>query len=216
MAKEIMTESKMMKIIDAIYEKALNGLPGFDSATELAKCYLREEGTLEDRINSLIRWQNVKAGTSGFLNGLGGVLTLPITIPVNISSVLYVQIRMSAAIAYMCGYDLKDDRVKTFVYASLLGKSAVDVLKTVGINIGNKVAIEFIKSISKETVVAINKKVGFRLLTKFGEKGFINLWKIVPLIGGLIGLIFDATATNIVGNCARDIFIKNAKYIENR
>ncbi len=216
MAKEKMTESKMMKIIDAIYEKSLNGLPGFDSAAELAKSYLREEGTMEDRINSLIRWQNVKAGTSGFLNGLGGVLTLPITIPVNISSVLFVQLRMSAAIAYMCGYDLKDDKVKTFVYASLLGKSAFDVLKTVGINIGNKVAMEFVKSISKETIIAINKKVGFRLLTKFGEKGIINLWKIVPLIGGLIGLIFDATATNIVGNCARDIFIKNVKYIGNR
>jgi hypothetical protein len=31
----------------------------------------------------------------------------------------------------------------------------------------------------------INQKVGFRLVTKFGEKGIINLSKLIPVVGGL-------------------------------
>ena len=52
---------------------------------------------------ALIRWQNAKCATSGFIAGLGGSITLPVSIPANISSVLYIQIRMIAAIAYMGG-----------------------------------------------------------------------------------------------------------------
>ncbi len=52
MKKDVMKESKIMKIIDAIYEKVLNGLPSFDSVIELAKSYLREDGTLKEIINS--------------------------------------------------------------------------------------------------------------------------------------------------------------------
>ena len=51
--------------------------------------------------------------------------------------------------------------------------------------------------------------MGFRLLTKFGEKGAINMGKAVPLLGGLIGLTFDSVATNTIGNTARDTFIEN-------
>ena len=49
--------------------------------------------------------------------------------------------------------------------------------------------------------------VGFRLVTKFGTKGLINLGKAVPLVGGLIGGVMDLASTNIMGNVARDTFI---------
>ena len=64
-----------------------------------------------------------------------------------------------------------------------------------------------IKNISGKTITAINKKVGFRLLTKFGEKGAINLGKAIPLFGGIVGATFDSVTTNTVGNIARDTFI---------
>ena len=38
-----------------------------------------------------------KCAASGFLTGFGGFLTLPINVPANLSSVLYVQLRMIAA-----------------------------------------------------------------------------------------------------------------------
>ena len=202
-----LTESKIMQALDWAYDKAVNGVPGLDSASELAADYMKQEGSRIDQVNALIRWQNTKAGTSGFLSGLGGLITMPITIPANITSVIYVQIRMIAAIAKMGGYDLKDDKVKTMVYACLTGNAAKDILKDIGIVVGRKITENAIKNISGKTITAINQKVGFRLLTKFGEKGAINLGKAVPLLGGVIGATFDSVATNTIGNIARDAFI---------
>ena len=116
MEKKSLTQSTIVKAMDWAYDKAVAGIGGFDSAEDIAADYLKQNGSLRDKANSLIRWQNAKAGTSGFVTGLGGLITLPVTLPANITSVLYVQIRMIAAIAKMGGYDLKDDRVKSLVF----------------------------------------------------------------------------------------------------
>ena len=202
-----LTESKIIDVLNWSYDKAVQGVAGLDSAYDLADAYLKQEGSLHAQVNSLIRWQNTKAGTSGFLTGLGGIITLPVAIPANVASVMYVQIRMIAAIAHMGGYNLNDDRVKSLVFLCLTGNAAKDILKDVGIVVGKKLAENAIKNISGKTIVAINKKVGFRLLTKFGEKGVINLGKAIPLLGGVVGATFDSVSTNTVGNIARDTFI---------
>lgn len=64
-----------------------------------------------------------------------------------------------------------------------------------------------IRSVSGEVIKTINRAVGFRLLTKFGQKGSINLVKLVPLAGGIVGGTLDSISTNIIGNIARQMFI---------
>lgn len=206
MSKEI-SENKMMQVLDWSYGKAVNGVAGLGSASELAEDYMKKNGSRIEQVNALIRWQNTKAGTSGFVTGIGGLITLPVAVPVSISSVMYVQVRMIAAIAHIGGHDLHDDRVKSLVYACLTGNAAKDMLKDFGIVVGTKVTTSAVKNISGKTMVAINQKVGFRLITKFGEKGAINLGKAIPLVGGVIGATFDSVTTNAVGNIARDTFI---------
>jgi len=207
MSKKL-NQSKIMEALDWTYDKAVNGVTGLDTAQDMAEEYLAGEGNLVDKANSLIRWQIAKAGTSGFLTGIGGFLIMPVTIPVNLASVLYVQIRMIAAIAHMGGHDLHHDKVKTLVYVCMAGNAAKDILKDIGIIIGKKLTTNVIKNITGKTITKINQKVGFRLLTKFGEKGSVNLGKAVPLVGGLIGGTMDSIATNTIGNVARDTFIK--------
>lgn len=207
MAKEKLSETIIMKTLDYAYDKALNGVPGLDSAQEMAENYLAKGGKKIDMANSLIRWQNTKATTSGFLTGLPGLIAMPITIPANIASVLYVQVRMIAALAYIGGHDIKDDKVKTLVYLCLAGNGAKDIVKDLGIVIGKKIATRTVQNISGKTITTINQKVGFKLLTKFGEKGAINLGKAIPIVGGLIGGTFDLVATNTIGNIARNTFI---------
>jgi uncharacterized protein (DUF697 family) len=206
MAEKI-TQSKVMAALDWGYEMAVDGIPGVDSAEELAQSYMKNGGSKKDQVNSLIRWQNAKAGTSGFLTGLGGIITLPVALPANITSVLFVQIRMIAAIAVIGGYDIRDDQVKSLVYLCLAGNSAKDIAKGTGIVLGTKLTNSAIKSISGKTLTAINQKVGFRLFTKFGEKGVINIGKMVPLAGGFIGGTFDSVTTNAIGNVARNAFL---------
>ena len=210
MAKKL-TQGKIMDALDWGYDKAVNGIPGVDSAQKLAEDYLPGDGSLYDKANSLIRSQISKAGTSGFVTGLGGIITMPVTIPANLASVMYVQIRMIASIAHMGGHNLKNDKVRSLVYVCLAGNAAKDILKDIGIVVGTKLTTQAIKSISGKTIVAINQKVGFRLLTKFGEKGVVNLGKAVPLVGGIIGATVDSVVINTIGNIARDTFIeKNA------
>lgn len=206
-ARDSQAENKVTKALDWAYSKAIDKIPGLDSAQMLADEYLKTEGSLVERANRLIRWQNSKAGTSGFLTGLGGVITMPVTIPANVASVMYLQLRMIAAIAIMGGHDVRSDRVKALAYACLAGNGAVDIFKDAGLIVGTKLATNAIKSISGKTIVAINQRVGFRLITKFGTTGAVNLTKFVPLLGGIVSGVFDAVTTNVIGNIARNTFI---------
>ena len=62
-----------------------------------------------------------------------------------------------------------------------------------------------IKRILFEVIKQINKAVGFRLVTKFGEKGVINLGKGIPLVGGIGGTV-DAVGTTTIGKTAKRVF----------
>jgi len=206
--EEKINENGLMKILNSIYSQTMTGLPGTDSAKELAEEYLKEGGSLEEKIDSLIRMQNIKCAASGFITNLGGAITLPIAIPANLSSVLYMQLRMIAAIAYMCGHDPKSDRVKTLAFVCLCGNEAKDILKdAMAIPLGKELAKAAIKKIPNEIIKRINKAVGTRLLTKFGSKGLINLGKAIPAIGGFIGGGMDLFATNIIGDKAKEMFM---------
>lgn len=203
------SHSFILRIMDWAYDKAVGGMPGLESAQQLAEDFLKEEGTLSQKANKLIRWQNAKAGMSGFMTGIGGLLAMPFTIPANIGSVIYIQIRMVSAIAYMGGYDLKDPRVKSLVFLCIAGNAGKDILKNIGIAWTEKVITNALNHITKEAIIKINKAVGFKLVAQFGGKGFINLSKIVPLVGGIVGATFDAVTTNAMGNFARKVFIKD-------
>jgi uncharacterized protein (DUF697 family) len=116
---------------------------------------------------------------------------------------------MIAAIAYMGKYDLKSDQVRSLVYICLCGNSAKDISKNIGIKLGTKLSKSAINKISGKTLTKINQKVGFRLVTKFGQKGVINMGKAIPVVGGLIGGTMDVVATNTIGKVSKKTFINN-------
>lgn len=208
MSAESENHSFMMQLLDKAYDAAVSGsVPGTDSAEDLARDYQEDYDDPLEAAEALVRWQNVKAGTSGFVTGLGGLITIPVALPANITSVIFVQIRMIAAIAKIGGYDLHDDRVRTLVFVCLAGNSAKDVLKSAGISVATAAAKGLIKQIPKTLIGQINKAVGFRLITKFGTKGAVNLGKAIPFVGGVLGAAMDAAATNAIGNAAIKTFI---------
>ena len=203
-----------MNGLDWAYDQAVNGIPFLKSAEDLGNEYKQAHTAGTDSLGAcakrLVRWQMPKAGTSGFLSGIGGVLTLPVAIPANLASVMFVQMRMIAAIAHLGGQDLRNDRVRTLCYACMCGSASADVLKGVGIKLGEKLTEQAIKQISGKALTHINQTVGFRLITKFGQKGLINAGKMVPLMGGVVGGAFDATSTHVIGTIARTIFIETS------
>lgn len=201
------------KALSYAYDKAVNGVEVkghrvLDSAYDLAESYTNKDRSVRQNATSLINWQCSKSAISGFTTNLGGVALIPVGLPANITSVLFIQIRMIAAIALMCGKDLKDDKTQTLVYACLTGNAVKDVFKNVGVKVGTKITEKLIKEkVTRETLVKINQAVHFKLLTKFGEKGVINLGKMVPFVGGIIGGSIDATYTKLIGKVAKSVFI---------
>lgn len=196
-----------LSTLDSIYVQALNGLPGSESVEELAKHYLAEPGKLEDKVNSLINWQVAKCSATGFVTGLGGILTLPVTIPANIGVTWYVQARMAAAVAYMGGYEIYHDKVKTMVYISLAGSAANEILKEIGV----KMAVDFAeKKLSEKVIKQIQKTIATKLLSKSATQ----FTKIIPLIGGVVSAGFDGVATKAIGTAAKNLFIKNRPPVE--
>lgn len=141
-------------------------------------------------------------------------MTLPVAIPANLSSVFYVQLRMVAAIAYMGGYDVRSDQVQTLCYLSFVGDAAADTLKQTDTKIGEKMLTNAVGKVSGATLTKINQRVGFRLITKFGEKGVINLGKAIPLVGGVVGGALDAVTTKVIANNAIRLFLPKPEPIK--
>ncbi len=135
-----------------------------------------------------------------------GIITLPAAIPANLASVLFIQLRLIAAIAKMRGYDVRTDQVKTLCVACLARSAASDIIMDVGIQVGTRLPQQAIAQIAGSTLVRINQAVGFRLVTKAGSTGIFNLIKMVPFLGGIVGGIFDAVATKIIGSTAKNLF----------
>ncbi|WP_238899602.1 EcsC family protein [Clostridium sp. YIM B02500] len=201
------TQEDIMNMLELAYDATLNGIPTLGTAEELGDDYLSKSKNENEAINKLINWQVAKCTTSGFITGLGGIVTMPIAIPANISSTIYVQTRMIASIAYIKGYDIRSDMVKTLVYMCLCGNAGKDIAKQTGIKLGLKITESMIKKIPGQVLREINKKVGFRLLTKFGQTGVINLGKMIPIAGGFVGGGFDLVSTKIIGKIAKETFV---------
>lgn len=207
--KTTITEEQMQEILSTLYIKSVNGIPKVSlPVDDLVEDYLSKNENVEQAVKSLINNSIVKCGTSGFLTSFGGFATMIATLPANITSVMYVQLRMCCAIAKMSGYDIHSDQVQTLIYACLTGSAATEILKSSGIKFANKFGVAMVDKIPGKALTAINRKVGFRFMTKFGETGIINLGKVVPVVGGFVGGGIDVASTRIIGKNAYNIFVK--------
>lgn len=208
MEKKKITQKDIMTTLDSCYEKCLDGIPMVSpSVDSMANDYMSKHRTKEEACRAMMKNQIAKCTTSGFITGFGGLITLPVSIPANVGSVLYVQMRMIACTAYMAGYPVNCDQTQTLVYACLAGVAVNNIIKRAGIKVGQKMAESAIKRIPGKVLTAINQKVGFRLVTKLGSKGSINLIRIVPGLGGILGGAFDMAETRVIAKRAYKWFM---------
>lgn len=207
--KRVISQEDIMKLLDACYEKCLSGVPKVSPSVEsMANDYLIKHLEEEDACKAMLRNQIAKCTTSGFITGFGGIVTMPVSIPANVGSVLYVQMRMIACTAYMAGFELDSDQTQTFVYACLAGVAVNELIKQAGIKFGLKFANGLIKKIPGKVLTKINQKVGFRFITKFGQKGILNLGKMVPGVGAVIGGSLDLVETKVIADRAYKWFFE--------
>jgi len=83
MTQRIATDASATRLVKYLLEKGLGGAGPLSSARDLADEYLIDQGyaTDDERVDRLVKWEMSKNFTTGFITGLGGVITLSIGIP---------------------------------------------------------------------------------------------------------------------------------------
>jgi hypothetical protein len=194
-------------LIEQIVKVAIHGGGPLKGAILLAEEHLASSQNDRGKaIRRLIATHVRLAAVSGFVTGLGGVVTLPVTIPAALTGLYILGARMSAGIAHLRGYDVDSEEVRSAVLVSLLGSGGTEVLKRTGVEVGRKTTAAAFRRVPGRVLIEINKTIGFRLLTKAGEKGVINLTKLVPLVGAPVGAAFDGFGCRTIATFALKMF----------
>lgn len=200
------------KTINWIMDVGISGLGDtLPSAQEVAEEHLRRcDGDVEKAVDSVIKWKTAYAGGSGFVTGFGGLVTLPVTLTVGLAASYAIAANQAAAIAFLRGYEVYSDQVRTAVLMCLVGDLGEEILKTAGIAVGRQAARHVVMhKIPKSLLGRINKLVGFKLIAKVNEKAAIRLIRVVPFVGGVVGGAVDGAFVNICGRSAKQAFPGN-------
>jgi uncharacterized protein (DUF697 family) len=198
--------STFLHAFDWAYGRALDGLPGLDGAEELAAKYAARHATTDAAIKALILSQTGLAGGAGFLTGIGGFVSLPIAIPANLASALYIQVRMIAAIAHLRGHDIRTPEVRGLVLACLTGSKAADTLKNAGTRLGVRMTRDIAGWASPALLKKAERMAGASATALTGAGQVATVGKLVPVVGGVVAGGVDAAMTQLVGRAADRVF----------
>lgn len=188
-------DGAMAQRASAFVEKLLSvGFDGsgrFDSAHEVAAAAQRRRSDPERVVEDLVAMHTRLAATTGFVTGLGGFAVMLVALPANVAGFYVIATRMAASIAKVRGYDIDDPSVRSAILLSLVGSDADDILAKAGAGASGPLANVATKRLPSTAVMAINKGVGFRLVTQVGRKTLGRLGRGLPLVGGIVGAGFD-------------------------
>jgi uncharacterized protein (DUF697 family) len=195
-----------LQAFDWAYGRAIDGLPGFDGAAELADKFAARHGSPDAAIKALILSQTGLAGSAGFLTGIGGFVSLPVAIPANLASALYIQVRMIAAIAQLRGYDIRTPEVRGLVLACLTGSKAADTLKNAGARLGVRVTRDVAGWVSPALLKKAERVAGVSATALAGAGNAAKMSRVVPVVGGVVAGGVDAAMTQLLGRAADRVF----------
>lgn len=202
-----------LRLIQSLLLTAINGVPHlrFRSARELARQFKssKKYRTDADRIHALIAREASKNFSTGFLAGIGGLITLPFTIPAGMSASWVIQTRLAAAIADIHGHDLDEEGVQTLTLLCIVGDAGKEGLKRAGISSGVAFTEQALGKLSGEVLLQVNRQIGINLLASAGGTGLIKLGSLVPVAGGVVGGTIDAVACSLAGATANKYFLRN-------
>lgn len=202
------TEASANRLATYLLEKGLDGAGPLSGAEDLANEYLIDRSFENDdkRVDALIRRETRKNFTTGFITGLGGVVTFPVSIPAALGASWLLQARMAGAIARIYGHDLASERVRTTILLSLAGDVAKEAMRELGLKVGDRLTQRAVDQIPGRALVEVNKRIGARLLAKVGQRVALKFPRAVPVVGGVVGGSLDAVVCRLVGRTAKSLF----------
>ena len=177
------------RLVEMLVDTGLEGRGPLSSAQEVAQEALaKSDGDVEKAVARLARQTLLTGSIGGFVTGLGGFVTMPVSLPVNVAEFYLQAVRMVGGIASLRGYDLEEPRVRTAVLLTLVGSDSHEVLEKAGMTTAiGRITSYALKGLPPGALMIINKAVGFRLMRGVSEKVLSHLGRGIPVAGGLVG-----------------------------
>jgi hypothetical protein len=177
------------RLVTMLVDVGLAGRGPLRSARAEAEDALRSTGgDVEKAIGRLAREATMKGGVGGFVTGIGGFVTMPVALPVNVAEFYLLAVRMVGGIATLRGYDIDEARVRTAVLLTLVGADADEVLRKAGMATRTgRLTSAALGGMPPAVLMVVNKAVGFQLMRGVSQKLGARLGRGVPVVGGVIG-----------------------------
>lgn len=181
--------------------KAITGVGALPGAAEAAdKQLARNNGDLERGTHDVIENHVRYAGLQGFLTNLGGLVTMAVTVPANITGLALIQCRMVAGIVHLRGYDLEDPRTRAAILACLLGDERILAMIRDRSLPGTPMELASAQVHDATLDVLIANEVASELITRAaGKRVATTVGRRVPIVGGFVGAGTDAFVTWKIG-----------------
>lgn len=193
--------------------RAIAGVGPLSPAADAARKALREaEGHSGTAITEIIETHVRLAGAQGFLTNLGGLTTMAVTVPANITGLALIQTRMVAMIAHLRGYDIDDPRVRNAVLVTLIGEDDVTKLVKKRSLPAPPMALATAPTHDHHLDERISGEVASELVERvIGKRLASTAGRRVPVMGGLVGGGADGYATWRIGRYADREFLPRAR-----
>lgn len=190
--------------VRTVLDRAIDGVGRYPGARAAAEKQLTaHHGDVDKAVHQVIENHVRLAGAQGFLTNIGGLVTLTVTVPANITGLALLQCRMVAAIAHLRGFDLDDPRVRNAILTCMVGEEAVEKMvkarRLPSTPLGIATAPQHDPALDQTVAQAVTSELvarvgGRRMVTSIGRR--------VPLMGGAIGAGADGYNTWQVGRYA--------------
>jgi len=179
--------------------------------------------------DELVAWQSAANFGSGFVAGLGGLVTLPLTIPAQLAATTFTSLRLAFAIAILAGKSPLHPTVAARAITSALGgvveesdgemanacgvEAADRSAAVAGVGSGVQEATQYAALRGSGTALQgaawkLTRIAATRLAQRGAQRGAsMAVTRAVPIIGGVIGGTVDSVMTTNAGNRAMDAFL---------
>jgi hypothetical protein len=148
------------------------------------------------------------AGVQGFATNLGGLVTMTVAVPANITGLAVLQDRMVAGVAHLRGYDLTDPRVHNAILVTTIGEDDVHDLVKRGRIPAPPMALATAPVHDPAIDALVSAEVASDLITRVaGKRLATTMGRRVPGIGGLVGMGTDGWSTYKIGHYAEGEFL---------
>lgn len=180
-------------VLTRLYERGIQGLPLLGQPSALAERMNRE--SRDDTVESTVGLYTLLCGSTGFLCGLPGYASMPLTVPANVGGVLLLQLHMTATLAEIYDHDVTEETTRDTCIRCVLEHRDVSTipegLEAFSRRLGVKMVERGVRFVSEQATWILGNQRRARSL---------------PLVGGVAGGVSDGYATRQIANAAQRAF----------